>query len=296
MSNADLVKSLEQTDQLSQLSKKNYLSRANTLINVFDTTLANILNKPEYYIGRIKAIYKNEKTRKGYFVVIMALFKYNPEFKASHEEDFKKWSQELDIAHNIIEDEVIQNKPSARQKEGYVPFSEIRDKLNNMSRSHPDRLLLSMYCLIPPARSDYNNVRIYKDKVPEEHSDNYILIKGKSVKLILNEYKTAKSFGKIEETLPPALAKEILDSIKDSPREWLFVDRAGLPYSSNAFNKYANRRLQSLFGKPLTIGLLRHSFINSLDFNNMSIQEREKIATFMGHTWVQQQKYRLIFD
>jgi len=54
--------------------------------------------------------------------------------------------------------------------------------------------------------------------------------------------------------------------------------------------------LKKLFNKPLTISLIRHSYINSLDFNKLSVIEKENIAKDMAHTVNTQDRYRLIFN
>jgi hypothetical protein len=76
----------------------------------------------------------------------------------------------------------------------------------------------------------------------------------------------------------------------------LFMDREKKPYKENSYNRWVNRTLQKLFNKPLTISLIRHSYINSLDFNKMTIVQKEMIAKDMAHTVNTQDRYRLIFN
>ena len=50
-------------------------------------------------------------------------------------------------------------------------------------------------------------------------------------------------------------------------------------------------------GKATGVSLLRHMFINEkVDLNKLSIEEKEAIATAMGHTRSQQEQYKLFFD
>lgn len=293
---ADIIRAFEETPALSDISKVNYISRIKTLGNLFDTTIMDIIKKPAYYIARLKRIYANEKTQKGFFSLITAIFRYIPEIKEEYGEDYQAWSEALGSAHRVIEGIVEANKPSERQVAGYVPFKEVEAKREALAKGNPDRFLLAMYSLIPPSRADYNKVRLYHGKLPNDTLEpNHLHITSRGMKLVLNEYKTAKRYGKLEYDLPPALVKEISENLKVFPRQYLFADKQGEPYSANAFVKMVNRRFKDLFGKPFTITLMRHSFINSLDMNNMTIAERNEIGRKMGHDWVQQTRYRLMF-
>lgn len=296
-SDAEISKAFQETPALSELSKLNYISRIRTLGNLFDTTIEEIISKPEYYIARLKRIYQNEKTQKGYFSLVTAIFRYIPEFKEKHPDDYLAWSKALGIAHDKVETEVENNRASERQLAGYVPFKEIEAKRDSLPKGSPDRTLLSIYSLIPPSRADFNRVKLYHGKFPTSGNlePNYIHITSRGMKLVLNEYKTNKKYGRLEQELPPALVKEIQENLRIFPREWLFTDRTGAPYSANAFTKWVSRRFRELFDKPLTITLIRHAYINALDTDNMTIAERNEIGRKMGHDWVQQSRYKLIF-
>jgi hypothetical protein len=41
--------------------------------------------------------------------------------------------------------------------------------------------------------------------------------------------------------------------------------------------------------------MIRHAYINSLDFNKLTVAEKENIAKDMAHTIGTQDRYRLIF-
>ena len=46
----------------------------------------------------------------------------------------------------------------------------------------------------------------------------------------------------------------------------------------NTYTKWCNRVLERLFGRALTVSLIRHAYINTLDFNKLTIKEKEEIA------------------
>jgi hypothetical protein len=113
--------------------------------------------------------------------------------------------------------------------------------------------------------------------------------------MYLNEYKTAKQGKDAErEELTPALTAVIASSLRASPRAWLFArPRDKGPYTAKDFSNMANGRLRALFGKPLTLQLLRRSLISSLNFNVMTEGEKEAVAAAMNHTLRTQSRYRV---
>ena len=56
------------------------------------------------------------------------------------------------------------------------------------------------------------------------------------------------------------------------------------------------RVFSSIFKRPMTVALIRHAYINTIDFNTLSIKDKKEIATSMGHTIETQDSYRLLFD
>jgi len=58
---------------------------------------------------------------------------------------------------------------------------------------------------------------------------------------------------------------------------------------------WARRTLQSLFGKPCTLTLLRHGYISHmLAFGQLSIRDREQLAKEMCHSPITQMQYQWI--
>jgi len=136
---------------------------------------------------------------------------------------------------------------------------------------------------------------LYKAAVPAKHEPNYISLRKSGCVLHLEEYKTAGKHGVLEVPLPADLCKEIHESLAEWPRQYLFVTRGDVPYTrSNSYVKWANGVLQKLFApKPVTLTMLRHSYINTLDFNKMTVAERKEVAADMGHSKDMQELYRL---
>lgn len=286
------------TAKLSELTKTQYASKAVKLMKLFDKGLKTIITDAEASIKKLKETYPNEKTLKSYLSFIQTIFKYNPDFKETHEDDFKIWDTAFKSSADNVMDKIKENKPTDKQRDGFVPYDEFKKKLTSLPKASDDRLIVALYGLTPPLRADFNDVAIYTRKPSGKVAQkNYIVLSStkKNGTLYLNEYKTSKTYGQLVRPFGSNLYAEIVDSLKAHPREFLFQNKHGEPYDANTFQKYVNRRLKAIFGKPLTISLIRHAFINTMDFNKMSIKEREDLAHEMGHSMDVQTTYRLIF-
>ena len=72
---------------------------------------------------------------------------------------------------------------------------------------------------------------------------------------------------------------------------YLFTNSIGGPYDRSQYSGYSVRMLERLFGKPVTLTTLRHSYTSSLDYNR-PIRELNEIAHSMGHSVGVQHMYR----
>jgi hypothetical protein len=280
---------------LSSVTKRVYLERLRYMIQQTKTELQEIIVHPEKYLEWVEKHSSSMQTQKSYISAILAVFKHTPGLKEKEKKVYYEWYQGFKKVHEQIDHKYKQNEPSPKQKEAYVVYSDIVAKRDSLAKGSKERLLLSMYTYLPPLRSDFNQVYIYQKSQKTYDHENYILLFDPPT-LVLNEFKTMKKKDGYEKILPEELVEEIKESLKKEPRDWLFMDRSKQPYKSGSFTKWANRTLKSLFKKALTISLIRHSYINQLDFNKLTVQEKEEIAKDMAHTVNTQDRYRLIFS
>lgn len=282
--------------QLSPVTKKVYLERLKFIINEIQVDLNEILTHPEKYLKWIESHSSTPQTQKSYISAILAVFKHTPGLKDKYKTYYYKWYDGFKKNHNSIDEKYKLNQPSEKQKLGYIEYKDIISKRDTLPEGSKERLLLSLYTYLPPLRSDFNKIYIYTKEPKTYDYDNYITLFESKPKLILQEYKTAKSNDIYEKELPIELVKEIKTSLSKNQREWLFMDRTKNFYRSDSFTKWVNRTLKKIFNKPLTISLIRHSYINNLDFNKLTVKEKETIAKDMAHTVNTQDRYRLIFN
>ena len=111
--------------------------------------------------------------------------------------------------------------------------------------------------------------------------------------MVLNDYKTKKKYGTIQIPIPEPLY-ELIKECKTSgicKNDYIFTNSLGGPYDRNQYSGYAVRMLERLFGRPVTLTTLRHSYTSSLDYNR-PIRELNEIAHSMGHSVGVQHMYR----
>lgn len=269
--------------------------------------LAYILKHPKAFTDKLNDYCDNTKgrqeknlgnhTRDIYMSSMMALFLRNQNLREKHYELYQKWKEMHDMIRKPIDIKYKSNEPTSRQKEGYMTYDEIIKIAQSLPKGSQERLLLMMYTEIPPVRSDYVQTRIFtRESQSDKCSGNYIILTKKNPRLILNKYKTAKTYKTLTIDIPPTLYKEIKNSLEEKSRDYLFVSsRTGEPFEeANTFNKWANRTLKKITNKPkFSISMLRHIFITRRDLKleEKSGLEQEKIAKLMGHSIEQQRRY-----
>lgn len=209
----------------------------------------------------------------------------------------KRWSELRQSNTHPITERYHDNQPTERQRQAIIPLADVISARDALPVGNMVKLLLMMYTGIPPARGgDYHSVKIYRNRTrpPAKDDGNYLLLPDSNAcKLVLQQFKTAKQYHSITHELPQEVCSEIRASLRVQPRTHLFASpETGLPYTRSAFSAWAVRALKKLFGKPVTLTMLRHLYISSLDFNRMTLRQMEHIGNQMGHSVAMQTLYR----
>ena len=153
--------------------------------------------------------------------------------------------------------------------------------------SAEDYLIFSFYTKMPPLRADFVNLSVLPRFV-KTRPDNYIVY-SKNInkwRLVLNNYKTSKTFGQQIITLPASISELILGGKDDS---FLVLNM-----TENNLGKRVTAIFEKLCGKKMSINLLRHSYIKNFLSTKRTIVEREALAKKMLHSTGLQEKYDII--
>lgn len=310
------IRHIKNSELLSESSKRVYIKHLEVIKErIFDRCKSDkipasrencidyIIHNPEIFLEKLDEYIREEQvgihTKLAYIRSIEAIFRHTPGMIQKESSMYKRW---LELHRNMrepINTQYLSNEPTPRQKEAYVSYDELVRVRDELTLGSDDRLLLAIYTMIPPARNDYYNLRIYRNvsDINRDEDGNYMVLAGSGESyIILQKYKTAKIYKALKIMLPDNLIAEIEASLKKYPRNHLFVEKykgVGGPYqNSGSFNKWANNQLKSLFDKKnITIGTLRHIYISHADLEGKSGLEKNKLARDMGHSIATQNKY-----
>jgi integrase len=300
---------IKNTKFLKDITKKIYLKKLATIQKDIcpGASMETIINNPALFKKNMEAYANKTKGRIAdslgnhardiLVTVIISLFLYNQQLKEDKYELYMEWKKIHDEIREPINNKYNSNEPTPKQKESYVSFDDVLKMRDSLKPGSMERLLLMMYTEIPPVRSDYYHTRIYREIPPTfgTSTENHIVLNKKSPFLVLEKYKTAKTYGLIVIDLPQKLVNEIEISLVEYPRNYLFTSPLGNPFDKeNTFNKWANRILKRLFNKKnITLSMLRHIYISRRDLKleEKSGLEQQQIAKLMGHSIEQQRKY-----
>lgn len=295
---------IRNTKFLKSETKTTYLKKIEIIQkDIYKVKISTILKNPERFHEKVTKYCANTKGRLNdslsnhsvdmFFAVILALFNYNQELKEDQFDLYNKWKKVNEKQRKTIDEKYKSNKPTERQAKAYVSYNDIVRIADGMKEGSQERLLLRIYTEIPPTRSDHYKTKIYSSD-PNNETENYIVL-GTTNIVVLNDYKTAKRYGRIDIDIPKKLVNEITKSLKKQPREYLFTSgRTNEPYDKkNSFNKWANRVLKKHFNDGFSLTMLRHIYISRTDLGLLSKSEleQEKISSKMCHSSVQLRRY-----
>ncbi len=292
----------------SQKSYENYVCRLKSLNKVTNLSFHETIINPEKTYPLIREKYPNISSRKNYIVPIMTAFRLNPDLQTKYKEAYQTWEKRLSELKSIEQANQDKNIIPETKKEDITTTEEVRLKVIELESSPNDQhqtkenslrfLLLKILDDIHPKRADLGNVLIFRDKDPNINDKNYIVLKNKNdvdpSYLVLNKYKTANKYGRIDEDFKDTTADAIRTSLKRYPRKYLFVQfKKDIPYDkNNSYGRFVENTFYHFFGKKTGVSLWRHIFITEKIDPSESKEKRKENAKLMGHSETMAAEYR----
>lgn len=281
-----------------------YTARLNVLKSTCgDKPLYEILSNPQVNYETLKTKYPNIITRKNMLTLILALFKFSARLKNALSPQYQQWVKYHNYLDRFIEAQYEQqNVPDAKQLAKYTPFEDMEGKYNELRKTDPHSSLqsslhfvfLSIVVSTPPKRADYGEMKIYREKDPKVKDANYLVLHSNPKTpsyFVFRAFKTQEKYIRIDEVVPKRTLKDIRDSLRRHPRDYLFVNRFGNTYTNKLFSKFVIRAFEAMFGRATGVTMLRHIYITEKVDLNDTPYERAEIARQMMHTTGLQTKY-----
>jgi len=236
-------------------------------------------------------------TKKNRYTAILVLLRA----VGGQEELLKEYRETLDKLTEEYFKEISKNQKTESQSQNWVSLKELKKVMRNYGEEVKGRglknknklsskentllqnyLITSLYLLIPPKRLDYN-VKVVKKKSDIKDGDNYLVNESKSNKtFVIQDFKTSKSHGTMEFTVPKILNNVINLSLKFNDTGFLLLNNRGGRLSANGLGKMVTRAF-SPTGKKITLNLLRKITISEL-VDSDAIKKNQKLANDMGHS------------
>jgi integrase len=168
--------------------------------------------------------------------------------------------------------EIAKQEKTDTQKENWLETNVLKQKLEQYKKNAAalyrkkslstkdlqdiqNYILLVLYSgsYIAPRRSkDYCDFKIADI---DKEKENYVDKSG----LVFNSYKTSSKYGQQRVQIPPQMRNILKKWITVNPTPYLLFDSNQAPLTSVKLNQ----RLNSIFGKKISVNALRHTFLTS---------------------------------
>jgi hypothetical protein len=250
-------------------------------------------------IAALRKEYKKASTLESLGTTVMSLYAHSPSFAKRHKSAHATWRAFMSAASHLEQEARDDNRATPEQRARTPRMEDIRAAMARLkkgglrnAKESQQHLLLSMCVDIPPKRLDFGSLMIVRKK---GQPGNYLHMRGDGVTLVMQEYKTSKTYGKYEEELPGSMVSDIRASLAAYPRAHLFVGADGGPLSDGAYAKFLTRTMKEQVGKAATANTIRHMYITEMVVHSkMTRGERRKLAASMNHSLEVQEQYQQV--
>lgn len=289
---------------ISVKTKQNYKSKLEYMEKTLEKPIDWLMTHPKAGLKLLKGqISEMPATLVSYITPLCKLYTIHPKFMDEHQPSYLLWRSYLNHYNMKRMEQYETSQMTENQLTNAVSYDDMKKKFCELEKNpmtmidhrlHMHYLLLAMFLSIKPKRADLGEVYISQDgKIPKSHADkNYIIIRTTDTQgvLVINDYKTSKIYGTLQEPLTQEVTTIIRKSLEFKPRNYLFISfhgkLSGMPYSKkNSYSQFVRRVFEKHFGKTMGVSLWRHVYIGEhIDFNGPSYAELKNNARLSGHS------------
>ena len=235
---------------------------------------------------------ENSNTKKNRLIAIVVSLQASDGDKKLIE----KYTKEMiDLANKSNENYRRQEK-SQKQKDNWVEYQDLVNLANTMlsrlkkhSILSKDELSRAEYNLLQevvilrfylsfPLRNDLADVKVIDSKEKDDKTNNFLLLDGDNISLLLNDYKTAKTFGAQEYKIDKKFSKIIRIFLKHNTSGF-FITKTNRTeaITPNGITKLLNRLFQRELNKNISTSMIRHITASHDRRNDKTLAQIEEL-------------------
>ena len=255
--------------QLSKITVDNYVRKL-LILNLLVTGRpynGNLtwINDPKDVIEKLTK--STRASKKDYITPVIRLLKH---FN-SENSTIESYQKGLASFKGVEDTERKMNKASLKEQQNALPLKTVQAKIREFKPENDaelvQKVIASFYFLNDnfTPRNDLYEMKLVSDTKKTNKMDpayNYIVInkQGEAQKIIMNNYKTKHTYGRVVFDISPEL-KEVLDeylhTYKKMAGDFLFVMKDGSQFKDANFRNLIESSMEYIVGTPINIGLAR---------------------------------------
>jgi hypothetical protein len=177
------------------------------------------------------------------------------------------WLARLEDANAMVKKQNSNNVVSSALQAKWLDYDDILAKVEELIaqgnehatlKASQEVVLLAMYAYLTPKRADFGKLRIVASIGKLQDDENGLVLPSKGdCRLVLNQYKTAKTYKQFTEVLPVELAVIVRASLEAWPRTYLLVGPRDKPLSDNNYSTRVGDVMDKHLDRRLSVNDLR---------------------------------------
>ena len=258
--------------------------------------------------------YPNISTRKSILTAIVVALQAQPK---PNKKLIEKYQESMMTYLNQENTVAFKQEKTDKQKDKWIEMNDFVETINKaqqeikeqkiMKKKELDNCeyqLLQDYIILRlyheyPLRNDVGSLHVIDDEKKIEENKNYLVVGDKEYKIILQQYKTFKRYGKKEYTLDKNLQRLVKKLLKHNDSGFLLLNKnRKSKMTRNNLTLHLNRIFMKYTGKKIGSSMLRHIQSSELNKDRISLVEQQKqiknVEDKFLHSGLMNQLYRKI--
>jgi hypothetical protein len=212
----------------------------------------------------------------------------------------RKWRDLQEEYAAIKWDEDQNNRISSEDVTNMVPLADVARAAAALTHSKytesRDKLILTICAHVYAKRSEWGTLRVVKREQALSSGENGMVVNARLCRLVLDNFKTHKTYGRYTEDMPSVVETEIRESLRRFPRTYL-IQRAksDRPVPNKDYSDLLVDLFKKYLDKHINVDRLRRMWVTQrVDYNSMTIAETNEIARRMLHSPREQRRYKRV--